>query len=196
MTVIFTQLRLGLLSTRPRNGPMNFRDIAKKAAEAAKEKAKEALAKAKDTYDEVRANEALNEGLSEAGKSINAALEKSGLKKIFDQAKDSPVVDAAARQWQTVSGKLETLGVNDAAREVQKAFAGLTPDDAAGILKHTYKNMSTEEAMKIGAAIVAPGGIPVYVVMKLVEYKQQQQKENPPPAADTPKPKDPSPPTP
>ena len=157
---------------------MNFRDLVKKAADAAREKGKEALDKAKDAYEDVRANKAFNEKLNAAGQAIDGVLEKSGLKKVFDQARDSPLVDAANRQWQVVSDKLETLGVNDAAREVQKAFSGLTPDDAAGILKHTYKNMSTEEAMKIGAAIVAPGGIPVYVVMKLVEYKQQQQKKD------------------
>lgn len=120
---------------------------------------------------------AANKTLGSAGAAIDDALEKTGIKKAFHRAKDSLPLEAAEKQWQVLSGKLETLGINDAARELQKTFSGLTPDDAAGILRHTYKNMSTEEAMKIGGAILAPGGIPIYVVMKLVEYKKQQQKD-------------------
>lgn len=141
---------------------MKFRDLAKKAKQAAQ-----------DGFQKI----ADSKPAGAAVQALDGALEKTGLKNIFHRAKEKLPLEAAEKQWQALSGKLETLGVNDAARELQKAFTGLTPDDAAGILRHTYKNMSTDEAIKIGGAILAPGGIPVYVVMKLVEYKQQQEKE-------------------
>lgn len=138
---------------------MKFRDIARRA----KEKASQAVNHVRD-----------NPVVSAAGGRLDQLLKKTGLKKAFDQARDN-LPGEAARRWKALSDKLETLGVQDAAREVQQTFTGLSPKDAAEILRDTYKNMDVEEAMKIGAAVVAPGGIPVYVVLKLVEYRQKQK---------------------
>lgn len=159
---------------------MNFRDIARRAKE-----------KAKESFNNVRDNPSV----SSAGARLDAALKKTGLKKAFARAREQLPVEQAARQWQALSEKLETLGVQDAARELQKTFTGLSPKDATDILKDTYKNMDVEEAVKIGAAVVAPGGIPVYVVMKLIEHKKKQRDQDPD-AAGGKKPADPAPPAP
>ncbi len=158
---------------------MNWRELAKKAAE-----------KGKQAYETTK--EAI--GNTQAAEKIGEALEKTGLKKVFNQAKDKLPIEAATKQWQAVSGALDKLGVNDAAAQVQKAFAGLEAKDVAGILTDTYKNMSAEEALKLGAAIVAPGGIPVYAVVKIVEYRQKLEKEKEGAANKKDEPKPPAPP--
>jgi len=51
----------------------------------------------------------------------------------------------------------------------------MSKEEVAGALKDTYGDMTKEEALKLGAAIVAPGGLPLYAIHRLRKYKEKQE---------------------
>ncbi len=160
----------------------------KKVAGKLKKKAEETLDKAQKELDKTETGRKV----SEYGKKFNDAAGKT-LKQTGDalnNATEKLTGKTPEQHYNSAMDMLDEVGMDPrkTAAELKEAFKDMKKEDVAGILMDTYEDMSTEEALKLAAAIVVPGGLPLYAIFRLQEYhrKKSAANENDAPSAVTP----------
>lgn len=74
------------------------------------------------------------------------------------------------------------------AAELKEQMKNMTKEEAVEFMKYTYSGMTSQEALKMVTAVVIPGGIPVYLALKLQQYKTDKKTDAVKNSAPTPKP--------
>jgi len=102
-------------------------------------------------------------------------------KTLLDVAKKSPKEHLNEIKLRYEEGK-------KIAAELKEQMKNMTKEEAVEFLKYTYAGITTQEALKMVTAVVIPGGIPVYLALKLQQYKTDKKADAAKDLAPTPKP--------
>jgi len=118
-----------------------------------------------------------------ATKSARNAVKSSELKKKFTDAgrviKEKTVEIAKKSPKQHVEDTKKSLEASKKAFvELKDTVQDMDKDETVEFLMETYKGMSKSEALKLTAALIVPGGIPVWALMKLNEFKNKKKDQD------------------
>ena len=135
-----------------------IKDWTKKAGKSITDAADHAKNKAMDALEEQSLQERFNEAgtkMTKTAKDIVNTSPKEHFKKMRENAAE---------------GKR-------ALTELRQNLKSMEKEEAAEFLMDTYKGLTKAEAVKLAAAVIVPGGIPIWAAMKLNEFRQKKKAE-------------------
>lgn len=135
-----------------------IKDWSKDAGKSVADAAGQAKKKAMDAMEE----KSLQERFNEAGEKVSKTAK--------DLANTSPREHLNKMKESAAEGK-------KALEELRQNLKSMEKEEAAEFLMDTYKGLTKAEAIKLAAAVIVPGGIPIWAAMKLNEFRQKKKAE-------------------
>ena len=135
-----------------------IKDWSKKAGKTVAGAADQAKKKAMDVIEENN----LQERFNEAGEKVTQTAK--------DIANTSPKEHLNKMKESAAEGK-------KALEELRQNLKTMEKEEAAEFLMDTYKGLTKAEAIKLAAAVIVPGGIPIWAAMKLNEFRQKKKAD-------------------